>query len=198
MSTAPSQRRFSVAEYLALEQDSLTKHEYCRGQIVAMAGASIRHNQISVNIVAGLHARLRGQPCRPYGSDQRIRIDAADLYTYTDTAVICGPIERDPNDPQAAKNLRVIVEVLSKSTEKYDRGEKFELYQQLPSLEEYVLVSQEDARITHLMRLDDGSWRYVLIAGLDQTLHLASLACDLPLAEIYDGVTLGPEEDTAT
>jgi len=194
MSTVPSKRRFTIAEYLAFEEDSLEKHEFYQGEIFAMAGATIRHNEIAGNIFGQLHSLLRGKGCRPYGSDQRVRIQRAGLYTYTDTVVICGAIERDEADRQAAINPRVIFEVLSKSTENYDRGKKWEFYQQLDSLREYILVSQEEAKITRYFREEGGPWRYMLITGLEQVLALESLGCELPLTGIYENVTLGPEE----
>jgi Uma2 family endonuclease len=194
MSAVPKKRRFTIQEYLALEDDSLTKHEFYHGELFAMAGASIRHNDIAGNIFARLHGELRGKGCRPYGSDQRIRIQQANLYTYSDTTVICGPIARDEDDRQAATNPRVVFEVLSKSTENYDRGKKWEFYQQLDSLREYVLVSQEEAKIERYSRDEGGQWRYSLTTGLDQSLELESLGVQLPLTEIYDNVTFGPEE----
>ena len=193
MSTAPSKRRFTIAEYLAVEEDSLDKHEFYRGEIFAMAGATIRHNEIVGNIFGQLHSLLRGKGCRPYGSDLRIRVKQVNFYTYTDTVVICGAIDRDEDDREAATNPRVIFEVLSKSTENYDRGKKWEFYQQLDSLREYVLVSQEEAKVSRYFRDDGGPWRYMLISGMEQRLALESLACELPLAEIYDNVTFGPE-----
>jgi len=194
MSTAPSQRRFTIAEYLALEADSETKHEFYQGEIFAMAGATIPHNEISTNVLAGLHARLRGKGCRPYGSDLRIRVKKPNLFTYADTVVVCGKIEPAEESPHSVTNPRVIFEVLSKSTENYDRGQKWELYQQLDSLQEYVLVSQEEAKVTRYYRAPGGPWQYVLISGLDQTLRLESLDCELPLSEVYDHVTFGSEE----
>jgi Uma2 family endonuclease len=115
MSTAPSQRRFTIAEYLALEEDSLTKHEFYQGEIFGMAGATIRHNEISGNIFAGLYARLRGKGCRPYGSDLRIRVKKPNLFTYSNTLVVCGKIEPAEESPHSVTNPRVIFEVLSKS-----------------------------------------------------------------------------------
>jgi Uncharacterized protein conserved in cyanobacteria len=196
MSTAPSKRRFTIAEFLAFEEDSVEKHEFYQGEIFAMAGATIRHNEISGNIFGQLHSLLRGKGCRPYGSDLRVRVQQANLYTYTDTVVICGPIERDKDDPEAATNPRVIFEVLSKSTESYDRGKKWEFYQLLDSLREYILVSQEEAKVTRYFREDGGPWRYVLVSGIEEALTLESLGCELPLADIYDNVTFGPEEST--
>jgi Uma2 family endonuclease len=160
MSTAPSKRRFTIAEYLALEEDSPTKHEYYQGEIFAMAGATIRHNEITGNIFAGLHTRLRRKGCRPYGSDLRIRVKKPNLFTYADTVVVCGNVERAEESPHSVTNPRVIFEVLSKSTENYDRGQKWEFYQQLDSLQEYVLVSQEEAKITRYYRPAGGPWQY--------------------------------------
>lgn len=195
MSTAPNQRRFTIAEYLALEEDSLTKHEFHQGEIFGMAGATIRHNEISGNIFAGLHARLRGKGCRPYGSDLRLRVKKPNLFTYCDTLVVCGKIEPAEESPHSVTNPRVIFEVLSKSTENYDRGQKWEFYQQLDSLQEYVLVSQDDAKIARYYRTPGGPWQYSLISGIDQVLALESLGCELPLSEIYDNVTFGVEQE---
>jgi Uma2 family endonuclease len=195
MSTAPVNRRFTVEEYLVLEEDSETKHEYYKGEIFAMAGASIRHNEISGNIFATLHGRLRGTGCRPYNADQRIRVHTADLYTYSDTLIVCGPLERDEKQSETIANPRVVFEVPSKSTERNDRGRKFEFYQQLESLQEYVLVSQSEPTVTHFVR-DGSSWRYVLIQGLDQSVALESVPCTMTLSEIYENVTfVGPDQE---
>src|SRR5262245_12741923 len=136
MSTAPSKRRTTLQEYLEWEERSGGKHEFYQGQIFAMAGASPRHNRISTNIVGLLHRLLEGGTCEVFGSDQRIRIDAVNLSTYPDVSVICGGLVLSKDDVRAITNPRVIFEVLSKSTENYDRGPKFELYQHLDSLEE--------------------------------------------------------------
>jgi Uma2 family endonuclease len=121
-------------------------------------------------------------------------VKKSNLYTYSDTLVICGKIERDSEDKDSVTNPRVIFEVLSKSTENYDRGQKWEFYQQLDSLREYLLVSQEDAKVTRYFRSENGPWHYKLVSGIDQALALDSLGCELPLTEIYDNVTFGPEE----
>jgi Uma2 family endonuclease len=194
MSMAPEHRRLSVAEYVVFERDSRSKHEFYRGELFAMAGGTIRHNDISGNIYHALRNRLKGTNCRPYASDQRVSVKPADLYTYTDTVVICGPVSRDEDDRDAITNPRVIFEVLSKSTENYDRGKKWEFYQQLDSLREYLIVSQEESKITRYYRDEGGKWYYKLVSGLDQNLEIASLACSLPLTDIYDNVTFGPEE----
>jgi Uma2 family endonuclease len=193
MSTASAKRRYTVAEYIALEADSLDKHEFYRGEIFAMAGASFRHNQITGNTYHALRNKLAGKTCQPFGSDLRIRVQRRDLYTYADALVVCGKAELTNEKPESVTNPRVIVEVLSKSTENYDRGQKWEFYQQLDSLREYLLVSQEEAKVTRYYRESGGPWMYELVAGLDQNLRLSSIECELPLAEIYENVELGPE-----
>lgn len=181
-------------EYLARERIASTKSEFYRGQVFAMAGGSVRHNTISGNVFAGLRNLLRGTPCRPFNSDQRIRIPANGLATYPDVSVICGEIEVDAEDADAIINPVVILEVLSKSSERYDRGKKFDLYRQLDSLQEYVLISQEEAQVERFIRQDDGSWNLTLFKGMASELKIPSL-CSIPLSVIYEDVVLGPEEE---
>ncbi len=194
MSTVSSRRRITVAEYVARERDSLEKHEYYRGEVFTMAGATPRHNVIVLNVAVKLYQHLEGKPCRPYGSDQRIRIEEADLSTYPDVSVICGKMELSPADTIAATNPVVVFEVLSKSTESYDRGPKFELYQQAPTLRQYVIVEQASAKIVSYERDEDGTWRYKLLVGMEQTLELPAIGCRLALAEVYRDVEFGSED----
>jgi len=195
MSTAPSFRRISLPEYVALEERSPEKHEYYRGEIFAMAGGTPQHNRIVGNIFARLYQLLAGGKCEPFTSDQRIRVPAADLSTYPDVSVVCGGLQLDETDRLAITNPRVIFEVLSKSTENYDRGPKFELYQQLPSLAEYVVVYQTEPRVIHYARQPEGTWRYRLLIGKEQSLTLESLGCSLPLEAIYRQVEFLPEPE---
>jgi Uma2 family endonuclease len=197
MSTAPQRRRLSLPDYLVWEERSGGKHEFYRGEVFAMAGASPRHNRIATNIVALLHRLLEGGPCEVFGSDQRIRIDAVDLSTYPDVSVICGGVTVDPVDRHAATNPRVLIEVLSLSTENYDRGRKFEFYQHLTSLAEYVVVYQDEPKVIHYVRQDDGRWTYTLLVGESETLRLEAIGCELPFASIYRNVAFGPETDDA-
>ena len=192
MSTAPRTRRFSVAEYLALEADSLEKHEYYQGEIFAMAGASIAHNIISGNLLAHLHSQLRGKDCRPLGSDQRIKVENTGLFTYADTSVICGKVEQAKDDPLSATNPRVIVEVLSDSTETKDRRRKLKLYLKVESLREYILVAQDEPRIDKLIRNNDGTWTMSIVEGMKEWLELESIGCRLAMSDIYDGITFEP------
>jgi len=197
MSTAPDRRRMSLREYVAWEETSGSKHEFYRGEIFAMAGTTIRHNRISGNIYAFLHRLLEGGTCEPFGSDQRIRIPPVDLSTYPDISIVCGGLQIDGADRRGITNPRVIFEILSKSTANYDHGQKFEFYQTLESLREYVLVEQSRPAIVHYIRDRDGTWRYRLIAALEESLRLESIDCTLPLAAIYRNIEFGPESDEA-
>ena len=185
---------YTFEEYLAREKNALTKSEYYRGQIFAMAGASPRHNMIAVNAVASLRVRLRGSPCRPFHSDQRIRIPASGLATYPDVSIVCGDLQLDAVDRDAIVNPRVICEVLSKSTESYDRGKKFDLYRQLESLQEYVLVAQDEPQVDHYVLQAHGSWLLTVFKGLEAKLEFPSLSIELLLSEIYEDIEFGPEE----
>lgn len=189
MSTAPerARHRYTFAEYLAVEADSGMKHEYDDGEIVAMAGGSRRHNALAAAVTAALYAD-RKTGCVVFQSDQRVRIMATGKATYPDASMVCGPIEGDPADPSGATitNPTVIVEVLSPSTEQDDRGSKWQHYQQLESLREYVLVSQGEPRIECYRRLGDGAWEYrevtdgALALECGATLDLPRLYADLP------------------
>jgi len=195
MSTAPDHRRISVEEYLALENPSETKHEYYRGEIFATAGATFTHNRIFSNLFPRLADLLEGKPCEVFGSDLRIRIDAADLTTYPDILVVCGGPQVHPIDDRAVTNPRLIIEILSKSTENYDRGAKFELYQSLESFSEYVLIYQNQAKAIHYVRQNDGRWAYQLVVGTESQLDLESIGVAIPLAVIYRNVELKQETE---
>ncbi len=173
-----------------MEQDSQEKHEHRDGEVLLMAGGTADHSLIRANIIREVGNRLKGKPCYVYDSNLRVRIARKVLYTYPDASVICGPRQTDPNDPagQTVTNPRVIIEVLSESTEGYDRGEKFDRYRQLDSLEEYVLVSQATPRIETFLRQAEGTWLLTAVSGRDATAKLRSLEIDLPLREAYGGI----------
>ena len=187
--SAVSQERYTYDEYLVRERVADTKSEYYGGQIFAMAGGSPRHNSIGVNLVASLRNRLRGSPCRPFNSDQRIRISACGLTTYPDVSIICGELQMDAQDVDAIVNPRVIFEVLSKSTEGCDRGKKFDFFRQIKSLTEYVLVSQEDLQVECFTRQSDEKWLLSITKGLHGVLRLSTVSVELPLVEIYEDIT---------
>lgn len=174
----------SAEEYLAWERQQPTKHEFFHGEVFAMAGGSPRHNALCAACCAALTAALRARGCVVLTSDQRVTMSAQGRYVYPDLSVVCGPLEIESNDVLA--NPTVIVEVLSGSTEQYDRGLKWEGYQRLPSLADYVLVSQREPRIEHFQRAADGSWNYRAVgAGERVTLSTgASLSVDEIFAEM--------------
>lgn len=182
-----SRHRYSYAEYLAFERDSALKHEYDDGEILAMAGGSRRHNALASRVCAALE-QARRPGCVAFQSDQKVRVLATGRVTYPDASMVCGPIEGDPDDPTGVTitNPTLIVEVLSVSTEEVDRGSKWQHYQLLPSLQEYVLVSQSHPRVECYRRLASGAWEYrdvthgVVELASGATLDLASLFGDLP------------------
>jgi Uma2 family endonuclease len=184
--------KYTLAEYLAFEERSETKHEYYAGEIFAMAGASPTHNRLCFRLATLLGQRLEGSDCIGYTSDQKIWIAAADLNTYADLTIVCGQAQYDPDHPILLTNPRVIIEVLSPSTMAYDRGEKWEFYQQLPSLLEYLLVWQDRAQIEQYSRQTDDSWRYLRIVGLEESITLSSIGCALSLAEVYSNIEFPP------
>lgn len=171
-------------EYLARERAAEYKHEYVNGRIYAMTGASRKHNVIAGNAFAGLHRRMHGRPCEAYIGGMRVRVRETGLYTYPDVVAVCGPPELEDDHVDTLLNPSVIVEVLSPSTEAYDRGEKFAQYRGLPSLREYVLVAQDRVRVEHFARHDLG-WFYTALDDLDATLELPSVGCSLALRKVY-------------
>jgi Uma2 family endonuclease len=178
---------YTPEEYLALERAAEYKSEYLAGEIFAMAGASEDHNTIATNIVRQLGNQFQGRPCRVYVSDMRVRVSPAGLYTYPDVVALCGPREFADDHRDTLINPTVIFEILSPSTEAYDRGEKFAQYWRLASLTDYVLVAQDRARVEHCTRQGDG-WFVTAASALDDALRLASIDAVLPLAAIYENV----------
>lgn len=184
-------------EYIERERQSETKNELLHGEIMAMAGASPKHNAIAANVAGTLRALLKRQPCIVFSSDQRVHVEATGLCTYPDVTVACdGPLFH-PKFRDTLLNPKLLVEVLSDSTEAYDRGAKFAHYRTLPSLTEYVLVSQHERRVEHYLRLDSGQWIFTAYEGEAATAALPSLGCEVPLAEIYEKVDLLPADGHA-
>jgi Uma2 family endonuclease len=176
--------RLSEDEYLARERASETKHEYVNGELVAMAGASRRHNLIAANVAASLASRLRDRPCVVLASDQRVAISRTRLYAYPDVTVVCGRPESHPKDPETIVNSTVLIEVLSEATERYDRGAKFAHYQRLESLRHYLMISQSERRVEHYARLPSGQW-LLTVQEEDGAIPLEALGVDLPLEEVF-------------
>ncbi|CAN5688247.1 Uma2 family endonuclease [soil metagenome] len=182
----PAHHRFTFAQYLMLEDDSGIKHEFLDGQVWAMSGGTPDHAAVAGNVLTLLNIQLSGKKCRVFTSDLRIRVEATGLGTYPDVSVVCGRLELDPEDAKrhTVINPRILVEVLSPSTEAYDRGEKLRQYQQIPSVDEIVLVAHDRREIEIVRREPDGSWSRHL-AGDGETATLSSVACGLPVSEVY-------------
>lgn len=177
-------------EYLERERAAPHKSEYYAGEIFAMAGASPSHNLLVAGMIAALSARLRGTPCGTFASDLRVECGPSGLFCYPDVSVICGPPQYRDERQDVVTNPTLIVEVLSTSTEGYDRGAKFAQYRRLASLCEYVLVSQDEARMEVFTRGGDGRWTLTEAVGLDATCPLSSLDIALPLSEVYERMEL--------
>ena len=180
----------SYSEYLALEEKSPTKHEWLDGVVFdmeahGMAGGTPNHAALAAAVTFLLGLQLRGKPCRVFSSDLKVRILATGLATYPDLTVVCSKLETDPQDANAAINPTLLVEVLSDSSEAYDRGEKFAHYRRLPSLREYVLVSHLTPRIEVWRRNDANRWELAQEAGAGERAELASIACELTVDEVY-------------
>ena len=175
----------TYVEYLEVEADSPIRHEYLAGEIFAMAGGTPEHGALQVSVSGALLRQLAGRPCRVFSSDLRLRIPATGLATYAGVTVVCGPVERDADDENAVVNPIVLVEVTSKRTEAYDRGEKFEHYRTIPSLREYVIVSHREPRIDLWRRpASGGAWAETRAGSGDPAL-LESIDCRLDVDELY-------------
>ncbi|HEX2907490.1 MAG TPA: Uma2 family endonuclease [Phototrophicaceae bacterium] len=196
MSALPqTSQTMTEAEYLELERASEFKHEYVGGTVLAMTGASRAHNLISVNVITTLKNQLRGQPCEVYPGDMRVKVEVTRLYTYPDISVVCGGARFADTALDTLVNPTLIIEVLSPSTERYDRGKKFQNYRELESLQEYVLIAQDGARVECYRRQANGIWELRDASGLTAQLELASVGCRLDLAEVYDQITFGEAAD---
>jgi Uma2 family endonuclease len=196
MSTA-SKRQISPQEYLELERKAEFRSEYYRGEMFTMSGGSPRHSLIKVNLGSELIHQLKGCPYVAYGSDLRIRVSATELYTYPDASVVCGKLEFDDERGDTILNPDLIAEVLSDSTEAYDRGRKFDHYRRLESLREYLLVSQDEPKLEQFSRNDDGTWTLSVFDKMNEEVVLASLGITLSVAEIYDKVDFTTPADVS-
>jgi len=189
-----AEKRFPTGEeYLAWEREADFKSEYLRGEIYAMSGAGLNHNIIASNLNRSIGNQLDGRPCLVLGSDMRVQVDSADAYFYPDLSGLCGEFEFHDDRQDTYKNPQFVIEILSDSTESYDRGKKFFSYQMLPSLREYVLVSQKMVAV-EVYRKDGDSWIYRLLKGDDAVLELESVGCEVPVGEIYRNVKFPPDD----
>jgi Uma2 family endonuclease len=184
MSSQP-QKLLTPEEYLARERKAEFKSEYFAGEMFAMAGASRQHNLIAANIIRTLGNQLLERPCNVYPSDMRVKINKINKYTYPDVVVACGEEQFEDEHGDTLLNPVLIIEILSDSTEAYDRGKKFEHYQSLDSLAEYLLISQDPSRVEHYVRQDDRTWTYTEFHQAEDVVHLPTIDCDLALKDVY-------------
>ena len=184
MSSTAAQTYLTPEEYLAFERKATTKHEYLNGQIVAMSGASFAHNFLTMNTANQLYNQLIDGECQVAASDMRVKVTEIDSYFYPDVVVVCGEPRAEDDTFDTLLNPVLIVEVLSPSTEGYDRGEKFDHYQQIVSLKDYILISQDEVRVEHYCR-QEFKWRQSEFQGLEDVLSLLSIGCELRLSDIY-------------
>ncbi len=190
MSLPVEKARATIEEYLRLEEAALDRHEFHDGEILAMSGGTYRHSAVNTNLIIALGSRLAGKPCRLLDSNMRVRITGRESFVYPDFSILCGKPEFDPDDRKQTTilNPRAIVEVLSESTEKYDRSRKFRLYQLIPALEEYLLVSQDEPSVESYLRQPDGTWNIATWMGLQSSCVFRSLKSEIPLSAIYQDI----------
>jgi Uma2 family endonuclease len=180
----PPQRHYTVEDYFCIEASADMRHEFYQGAIFAMAGASRNHNRIAGNVFAALRAALRNTPCEAFALDMRLWTPSG-LYTYPDVMVICGPIHLTNDRLETVTNPTVLVEVLSDSTRDYDQHEKFTLYGSIPTFREYVLIEQASVQIEHWVLSAGNTWTSRHYESLQESLSLTTMACQIPLTEIY-------------
>jgi Uma2 family endonuclease len=188
---------YTVADYLRLEEQAEQKHHYLDGYLITAAGGSVSHGTIGGNIQAELRNVLRGKPCRAFNSDVQIAVSAR-KYLYPDASVVCGEPLFHITNPHAPRNAVLIIEVVSESTGDFDRGEKFALYRQIPTFQEYVLIEQEKPQVTVYYKLEPDVWRMTFFLGLDKIVYLQTIDAQILMREIYLNIELptDPISDT--
>lgn len=198
MASALPQTYITVDDYLAGEEMSDVKHEYYDGEVFAMAGGTEQHNLAGGNTYASLHVQLRKRSCVVYNSDMKVKtrrtLQRKSLHTYPDLSVVCGEAKFETEKRNTLLNPTVLFEVLSSSTEAYDRGAKFESYRTIPSLQEYVMIAQDRVHVEHYVRQPDGKWLLAEYDQISDNVHLPSIECTLLLEDIYEKVDL-PDSD---
>jgi Uma2 family endonuclease len=196
VTTGAARTTYTPQQYLERERLAETKSEYRYGQIVAISGASRKHNLIALNLGGELRQQLRGGSCETYVSDMRVKVSPTGLYTYPDVVVACGDIRFEDSHSDTLLNPIVLIEVLSPSTDAYDRVEKFDHYRRLDSLREYVLVSQDRMRVERYARRGD-DWERTELSRPDDALMIAAIDCTIRLADVYERVAFAPDAGLA-
>lgn len=187
---AYSHKKWTIEEYLQMENASFEKHEYYQSEIFAMSGTKLTHNIIATNVLSELRQKLKGSKCRPYNSDQRIFIEKNTLFTYPDISVVCGEVKTLNDDEWNILNPTILIEVLSPSTKSYDRGDKFKLYRDIPSLRQYILIDTLSVSVEAFCINTSGLWQLKEYKNIHEILCIDAISTELPLKEIYEGTKL--------
>lgn len=190
---AIAKTKLTPEEYLEFERKSEERHEYFDGEIFAMSGARRNHNKAATNVSGLIWQHLRGKECESYSNDMRVFVPKTGLYTYPDVVVVCGEPKFQDKVFDTLLNPTLLIEVLSESTENYDRGKKFQHYRSIESLQEYILVSQNEARIEKYVKSGDGFWMLSEAVGLNSEIEFSSIECRVALAEVYDKIDFSDE-----
>lgn len=185
------EKLYSPEEYLEFERAAEVRHEYLDGEVFEMAGESLAHSRICVNISREISLRLKGTRCEALSPNMKVRAETRGLFAYPDLSIVCGEPEFHDTKNDVLLNPKVIVEVLSPSTQRYDQTKKFFRYRkEIPSLSDYILIYQDMAFIEHHEKLLDGKWAFNVVEGLNEIFALTSIGCEIPMSEIYDRVKL--------
>ncbi|MEK6304167.1 MAG: Uma2 family endonuclease [Acidobacteriota bacterium] len=196
--SAETKHRYTLEEYLALERESDARHEFWDGEIFAMSGGTLAHERILGNVRSMLRNDLRHIKFDVFGTNMQIKVPSAPPYRYADGSVVCGQVEVERfNGNDLLLNPVLIYEVLSPSTEAYDRGDKFTYYKSIATLKEYLLIAQHRPHITHFVKQDDGSWSYSETNALDASIHLPSVGATFNLSDVYQDVEFDQSESSA-
>jgi Uma2 family endonuclease len=185
--------KFTIEEYLEMERAAIHKHEYCRGEIFAMSGAGTRHVFIYANLYGDMAYKIKGNRCRALGNDLRVHIPENSLFTYPDISVFCGEMVLFDEMEDSAIGPTVLVEILSPSTWKYDRGAKFELYKEIPTLKEYILVDSTSIGVEAFRRNEQGIWESETYSAPGERLEIHAVGYSISLEEIYEGIPMPPK-----
>ncbi|RPD46588.1 MULTISPECIES: Uma2 family endonuclease [Chitinophagaceae] len=188
MSAVPATKYITVEAYLLQEETASEKHEYFGGEVFAMSGGSINHNTISVNMIGEINAFLKGKNCQVFNSDQKIHIESNGLFTYPDISIVCDGIKRFENRNDVITNPSVIIEVLSPSTSGYDRGQKFKLYRDIPSLKEYILISSTEMLVEQYSKQSEHIWSFRETKDSSASLQIETIGFSCPLDEVFRNV----------
>ncbi len=193
--SAKLKTKLTPQDYLVFERKAETKHEYFDGKIFAMAGAKRNHNIVNQNLNGLVWQHLKGKDCESYSGDMRIFVPETELYTYPDLVVVFGEPQFQDDVFDTLLNPILLIEVLSDSTESYDRGKKFQHYRSIESLQEYILVSQNEARVEKYVRHGDGFWLLSEAVGVNSKIEFSSIECRISLAEIYDKIDFSEDQN---